>query len=105
SWTATSEAFALAAAWFVESVPHAVDHWDEPGLGDWTVRDLVGHTSRSMITVEAYLDQLVDQPDAEVTIGSAAEYFRLVSAYAGSEGITRRGRDAGIALGADPVEA
>lgn len=27
--------------------------WDGPGLGDWDLRALVGHTTRSLITVSA----------------------------------------------------
>ena len=34
----------------------AVDgRWTEPGLGEWDVRSLVGHTSRALLTVEAYV--------------------------------------------------
>ena len=31
------------------------DRWERPGLGEWDIRALVGHTSRSLLTVEIYL--------------------------------------------------
>ncbi|MGH3437614.1 MAG: hypothetical protein ACRDRN_14215 [Sciscionella sp.] len=34
---------------------------DAIGLGEWTVDDLVGHTSRALLTVEAYLDTPGDE--------------------------------------------
>ena len=34
--------------------------WASPGLGDWDLRALVGHTSRSLITVTQYVDQPVE---------------------------------------------
>ena len=52
------QAYADAAAFFVETVAH-IDReaWSQPALGEWTVRDLVGHTNRAFVTVEAYLDK------------------------------------------------
>ncbi|WP_367882232.1 maleylpyruvate isomerase N-terminal domain-containing protein [Rathayibacter oskolensis] len=31
------------------------DQWTDPGLGDWDVRGLAGHTARAILTVETYL--------------------------------------------------
>ena len=87
-------AFTDASEWFLESVPHASGHWDEPGLGEWSVRDLVGHASRSFVTVETYLDQLRDQPPAEIDVTSAVDYYRRISVLAAAEGVAQRGRDA-----------
>ena len=52
------EAYADAAAFFVETVSQ-IDHeaWSHPTLGEWTIRDLVGHTNRAFVTVETYLDK------------------------------------------------
>jgi uncharacterized protein (TIGR03083 family) len=91
-------AFTSASAWFLDVVPSADGHWDAPGLGEWSVRDLVGHTSRSLVTVEAYLD--VDP--GEVTVPSAVGYYEALRG-ASSAAVTERGRAAGRAMGDDPV--
>ncbi len=91
-------AFGAAAAWFRATVGEVGDRWAEPGLGEWTVRDLVGHTSRSLVTVEAYLDA---EP-GEVTVGSSVAYYDAVRAAATGPAVAERGRQAGAAMGADP---
>jgi uncharacterized protein (TIGR03083 family) len=102
SWSGAREAFAEAAGWFVRTVGAVGGEWDRPGLGEWTVRDLVGHTSRALSTVETYLDR----PAAAVDVPSAVDYYRLVLATAGSPAeVAERGRAAGAALGADPEVA
>ncbi|MEE6295004.1 maleylpyruvate isomerase N-terminal domain-containing protein [Georgenia wangjunii] len=103
-WDERREAFAEAAGWFVRTAPLAAGREQEPGLGVWTVRDLLGHTSRSFLTVEAYLDS----PATAVEVASPAEYFRRVSGFesaADPEAVAQRGRDAGRALGEDPAGA
>ena len=58
------EAFGEAARAFAELVRSLpADSWDRPGLGKWSVRDLVGHTSRALITVETYLKQPAETED------------------------------------------
>jgi hypothetical protein len=54
-----------------------------------------------MLTVEAYLARPADA----VEIGSAVEYFRATSAMAAGAAVAARGREAGVALGADPAAA
>jgi hypothetical protein len=50
------EAYRQAVQFFVQVVTQIPDdRWDFPGLGVWTVRDLVGHASRSLANVETYL--------------------------------------------------
>ena len=41
---------ARAVAALVDTIPP--ERWDGPGLGEWDLRALVGHTSRSLLTVE-----------------------------------------------------
>jgi uncharacterized protein (TIGR03083 family) len=81
----------------------APDQWDGPGLGEWSLRSLVGHASRSLITVDTYLDQ----PAESVAVDSAAAYYAaIVTGRAGnlsSAAVTERGRQAGLALGDDPA--
>lgn len=100
-WTDSRRAFADAAEWFVGTAALVGDRWTRPGLGEWDVRSLVGHTSRSLLTVEAYLAQ----PAAAVEVESAAGYYRATRVAARGEGVAARGRDAGEALGADPAAA
>jgi uncharacterized protein (TIGR03083 family) len=95
--------FALAAHSFaalVHDLP--ADRWDDPGLGDWDVRSLVGHASRSLITVSTYLRQPAEHED----VTSAHDYYVQIRDYAsnlGAADITERGRQAGRDLGDDPA--
>ena len=100
-WEDSRRAFADAAGWFVRTTALVGDRWDRPGLGEWDVRALVGHTSRSLLTVEAYLSRPADS----AAIPSAAEYFRATRAMAADPAVAVRGRDAGSALGDDPAGA
>lgn len=78
--------------------------WEGPGLGAWSVRDLVGHTSRSLITVSTYLNA----PAQRETVTTAADYYaaiREISAGMGEDAIVERGRQAGRDLGEDPASA
>jgi len=102
SWAGTREAFAQSAAWFVRTCVEVHGKWDQFGLGELTVRDLVGHTSRALLTVETYLDQ----ETAAVEVTSPVEYFHLVLSSTGDPAaVAQRGRDAGAALGSDAAEA
>ncbi|SCG45897.1 TIGR03083 family protein [Micromonospora echinaurantiaca] len=101
SWDDSRRAYADAVGWFVRTAAAVGDRWDRPGLGEWDVRALVGHTSRSLLTVEEYLTR----PAAAVRVGSAADYYRATRAVAAGPGVAERGRAAGAALGADPATA
>jgi uncharacterized protein (TIGR03083 family) len=101
SWKDSRRAFADAAEWFVATAALVADRWDGPGLGEWDIRALVGHTSRSLLTVETYLARPADT----VEIDSAVGYFRATSAAAAGPAVAQRGCDAGTALGADPAAA
>lgn len=79
------------------------DDLERPGLGEWSVRDLIGHTTRAFATIAAYLSDPPD-PDA-VWLPDAAAYFRTALHGADHAGVAARGREAGEALGADPVAA
>src|SRR5215218_4135572 len=101
AWDESRRAFTEAAEWFVRTTAVVGDRWDRPGLGEWDVRALVGHTSRSLLTVEMYLAR----PAATVELASAMDYFRATSAAAAGPAVAARGRDAGTALGSDPAGA
>ena len=97
------DAFAEAADYFVATVTRVpADGWDRPGLGEWSVRALVGHTSRALLTVETYLAAGAERVD----IPGPVEYFLVALATIADHGaIAERGRQAGAALGDDPAGA
>src|SRR5215469_176059 len=97
SWDDSRTAFADATGWFVRTAALVGDRWDRPGLGEWDVRALVGHTSRALVTVESYLAR----PAPAADVGSSADYFRATHAAAAQPAVAARGRDAGTALGSD----
>src|SRR5215207_5365596 len=101
SWDDSRRAFKDAAHWFVGVTALVGDRWNLPGLGEWDVRALVGHTSRSLLTVETYLAR----PAAAAEVASAADYFRATRAAAAGPAVAARGREAGTALGAAPPAA
>lgn len=96
--------FASAARSFAELVRVIpADRWDGPGLGEWDLRSLVGHTSRSLITVSTYLQQPAERED----ITTPQEYYAKVNPATlgiAPAGIVERGRQAGSDLGDDPAE-
>ncbi len=100
-WDESRHAYADVARWFVSTVALAADHWERPGLGDWDVRALVGHTSRALITVEEYLSR----PAGATEVATATDYFRATREIAAGSGVAQRGVDAGEALGPDPEDA
>jgi uncharacterized protein (TIGR03083 family) len=86
----------------VHDIP--VGAWDKPGLGNWDVRALVGHTSRSLTTVSTYLRTKAERVD----IATPEEYYLRVTPSAlgiDPADVAERGRQAGIALGEDPAAA
>jgi uncharacterized protein (TIGR03083 family) len=100
-WDGSRQAFSDAAEWFVRTAALVGDRWDRPGLGEWDMGALVGHTSRSLVTVETYLAR----PAAAAEMASAADYFRATRAATAGPAVAARGRDAGAALGAHPAAA
>jgi hypothetical protein len=100
--TDTRATFLAAAQSFVQQVAAIpVADLTGPGLGDWDLRALVGHASRSLVTVETYLDQPTDQID----VPTAAAYYVAIAGALGADSgaIIQRGRLAGEALGDDPA--
>ncbi|MDV2478224.1 maleylpyruvate isomerase family mycothiol-dependent enzyme [Rhodococcus zopfii] len=84
----------------IRDVPE--NRWNAPGLGEWDLRSLVGHTSRSLTTVATYLDSPADTED----IASPEQYYvhvKELTSVLGQDEILERGRRAGVDLGADPA--
>lgn len=98
-------AFASAARSFadlVREIPGGA--WDGPGLGEWDLRSLVGHTSRSLTTVSTYLQTTAERAD----ITTPQEYYARVNPSAlgmDPAEVAERGRQAGRDLGDDPAGA
>jgi hypothetical protein len=98
----TIAAFASAARGFAELVREIpAQAWDGPGLGEWDLRALVGHASRSLITVSTYLQTTAERED----ITTPQEYYARVNPSAlgmDPAAVVERGRQAGRDLGDDP---
>ena len=94
------ETFDEATRTFVDLVRRLPDdRWESPALGEWDLRSLVGHTSQSLVTVEAYLGQPVDTEE----VPTPAAYYVAI-ADIDSSAVADRGRQAGQALGENPAE-
>ena len=95
------EAYKEAAEFFIQTVYRVPQEcWPSPGLGEWTVRDLVGHASRGLTTVETY----AAKPANGVDIPQAVDYFLGVRGTLGDpSAVAERGRVAGRELGPQPA--
>jgi hypothetical protein len=80
--TPAAQAFDSAARRFLEVSVCAAGHYDSPGLGEWSVRDLLGHTSRSLSTVKTYLDVASSDPGAVDLADAVAYYLAIAGALA-----------------------
>lgn len=96
-------AYRQAVAFFLDVAGEIrPDQWDAPALGVWSVRSLVGHSSRSITRIEEFGARRAPAAD----VASAADHYRRSLGRANaSEQIAERGREAGQALGADPLAA
>lgn len=102
--------FRCAVAGFI-SVVDAIPatRFSEVALGSWNVRDLIGHASRALTTIESYCGRTVDSSSAA---GPAQYFTRIGEAPPGSDArrqrdtaIAERGREAGAGLGDNPAAA
>jgi uncharacterized protein (TIGR03083 family) len=73
----TYRAAAVSFADLVSRLPD--DSWDAPGLGDWTLRELVGHTVSSALRQVA---PVLATPADEATLGSPQEYWAFARSAA-----------------------
>lgn len=97
-------AFREAAGFFVDTVRRVPpDALDRPGLGVWSVRELIGHTCRALLTVQNKADGGDGAPGRLV---GPAEYFcEVLRDRSIHDAVAERGRDAAAALGDDPPSA
>lgn len=97
-------AFREAGGFFVDTVrrvpPAALDG---PGLGVWSVRELIGHTCRALLTVE---NNAVGGDGAEDRLVGPADYFcEVLRDRSIHDAVAERARGAAAALGDDPSSA
>ncbi|HMM96412.1 maleylpyruvate isomerase N-terminal domain-containing protein [Phycicoccus sp.] len=91
-----------AAVSLVARVPD--DAWERPGLGEWTVRELVAHLLRAWTTVRDYLGE--PRPADGTPLLTAAAYLAQGLLLPGiHEGVADRARAEVGSLGADPAAA
>jgi hypothetical protein len=98
AWSAPYLEAAGSFARLVASLPASLTG---PGLGDWDLRALVGHTARSLVTVHDYLQR----PAESVALDSPAAYVAAAAEMVATDpsAVTQRGVAAGETLGADPA--
>jgi Mycothiol maleylpyruvate isomerase N-terminal domain len=96
-----TESFLAVGADFVSAVEAlSTNDWSKAGLGEWTVRDLVGHTLRAVTLVRTYR---CDQEETAAPTLTASEYFiAALQSIGDPAAVAQRGRDAGAALGDHP---
>jgi len=96
--TALFHGAASAYVGLVAAIP--AEAYVRPALGVWTVRDLIGHTGRALVTVTTYLGK----PAEREIVSSATDYYLKVGEV-DSAAVAERGKQAGAALGDDPATA
>ena len=97
-WTATYLEAAGSVVALVATLPQSLSG---PGLGEWDLRALVGHTARSLVTVSEYLRK----PAASVEVETAVDYVAGLADAAHDPGVASRGVAAGEMLGDEPAGA
>jgi uncharacterized protein (TIGR03083 family) len=82
-------------AFLTATGPVPAGGWDEPGLGEWTVRELTAHALRAFLTLQRLCDTTGGAPQLE----SAMAYYRAIAVREDVHaGVLQRGREAGAQL-------
>jgi len=97
------EAFGRAGTLFVDTVARLpLDMLDHPGLGVWSVRELIGHTCRALLTVEQYAGR---RSSAGRLDGSADYFVEALRNETIHDAVADRARESVGLLGDDPASA
>ena len=93
-------AFREAGSFFVDTVGRVPSHaLDDPGLGVWSVRELIGHTCRALLAVEHGAGC---EPGIPARLARPADYFcEALKDSSIHDAIAERAADAAAALGED----
>ena len=76
-----------------------IDGFEAPALGEWLVRDLIGHTYRAFTTILSYSAA----PGDKVEIERPVDYFlKAFETLADPKQVAERGRAAGLEIIDDP---
>ena len=94
------ETYLEAGEYFASVVDQVdIDGWEALALGEWCVRDLVGHTYRSFTTVLSYSEKPADKIEKERPV----DYFiRALETIADPNMVAELGRAAGLEIIDDP---
>ena len=93
------EAYLESAEFFAGIVDRVdIDAWEEHALGQWTVRDLAGHTYRSINTVVGYSEKPAPQVDVE----STTQWIVSVRQNMDPDRVAEMGRSAGLEIMDNP---
>lgn len=94
-----ADEFISSANWLVTLGSHiGPGDLEQPGLGVWDVRSLLGHAARALVTVIDYISRPVDHIDTPTTID-----YLSASKKADPAAIAARGVASGVELGDDPA--
>jgi uncharacterized protein (TIGR03083 family) len=100
----TYRAAAVSFADLVSRLP--ADRWDGPALGDWSLRELVGHTVSSALRQVA---PVLASPAGSVTLGAPEDYWAFARSAppelyaAATTASSTDARETGAWLGDDPA--
>ena len=93
------EAYLESAEFFASLVDGVdIDAWENHALGQWTLRDLAGHTYRSINTVVGYSEKPAPQVDVE----STTQWIVNVRQNADPARVAELGRSAGLEIMDNP---
>ena len=94
------EAYLESAEFFAKLVDGVdIDAWEDHALGQWTLRDLAGHTYRSISTVVGYSEKPAPQVDVE----STTQWILNVRQNANPDRVAELGRSAGLEIMDSPT--
>ena len=93
------EAYLESAEFFAGLVDGVdADAWEKHALGQWTLRDLAGHTYRSISTVVGYSEK----PAPKVDVESSTHWIVNVRQNANPDRVAELGRSAGLEIMDNP---
>ena len=94
------EAYLESAEFFAKLVDGVdIDAWEDHALGQWTLRDLAGHTYRSISTVVGYSEK----PASQVDVESSTQWILNVRQNAKPDRVAELGRSAGLEIMDNPT--